>query len=513
MSAVPPRRTAAIPGWTLAVALAALLALRLAHLGGPLDDPHSWRQCDTFEATRAFWRGGVDLLHPSVAWLGAHRTLIFEFPLPEALAALVDRVTGLTPVADRVVTLAFFLLALWTLHRLARELAGPRAAWAAALAYAASPLAVYYSRAATVDFAAQACAQGFLLFALRAARGGPRLAPAALAAVCGALAAMIKGPYLGPVLVPLALAALAADAAGRWAAGAATAVAAAAFVAWRRQVNLVNAAAPDWTWLPGYYKEVNPWWWYVGSLHQRLAVGEWVKLGKRLVFEVASPAGAVLAACGLGGPGGDAAVARRGPNPVAFALAWLAGAGAYLLVFFPLNVLHNYYQVPFVAPLALLAGCGFAALERSPRALPRDAAALLLAGTVLAAFVAPRAFGWYRVDWLRVEAGRAIAAHTPPGALVVAVDHGSGYSDPRLLTRADRRGWSVAAGDANPALLARLAGEGARWLAWVSEPGAPQLAPPAFLAARERARVPLAHAGATLGTLHLFALAPAAGSP
>jgi hypothetical protein len=59
-----------------------LLALRIPHLSGPLDDPHSWRQCDTVGYSLAFARHGIDLLHPSVVWLGAHRTLILEFPLP-----------------------------------------------------------------------------------------------------------------------------------------------------------------------------------------------------------------------------------------------------------------------------------------------------------------------------------------------------------------------------------------------------------------------------------------------
>jgi len=62
--------------WLVVAAL--LLAVRLAHLTGPIDDPHSWRQCDTAHISLDFARHGIDLGHPAVGWLGAHRTLIFE---------------------------------------------------------------------------------------------------------------------------------------------------------------------------------------------------------------------------------------------------------------------------------------------------------------------------------------------------------------------------------------------------------------------------------------------------
>ena len=46
-------------------------------------------------------------------------------------------------------------------------------------------------------------------------------------------------------------------------------------------------------------KELNPWWWYVGSMAQRLEPGSWWKLARRLVLEVATPLGSVLALAGL----------------------------------------------------------------------------------------------------------------------------------------------------------------------------------------------------------------------
>lgn len=503
-------RTAASP-WVL-LGFLGLVALRLPHLAGPLDDPHSWRQCDTVFYTWDFWRHGIDLLHPRVSWLGGHRTLLFEFPLPEAIAASLDRAFGYTPLWDRIVTLAFTLLSAAYLRGFVRRIADAFTADAATAVYLVAPLAQFFSRAPQPDFAAQAFAHGLLYHALRASRreGGAHLAAAA---ACAALAAMIKAPYLVPVLGPLAAVALAAGAAGIASTALALAAGATAFVLWRRHVDAVNGAAPDWSFLPGYYKELNPLWWYIGDLHQRFVPGDWIKLAKRLVFEIATPAGVVLAACGAAFA--PAAGTRR-PDPRPLALAWLATTFVYLLVFFPLNVIHDYYQVPFLAPVALLVALGLRALTRDG-APPSLRAAGWAAGAALVALalVLPGRLGYYHVDEVREAAARVVAARVPEDDLVVVVDHNSQYSDPRLLARAHRCGWAVDAGDLGPDRLARLEALGARWVAWVSERGVARLAPPAFLAAREAACDTLlparpardGRARPPLGELHLYRLA------
>jgi len=60
--------------------LVLLILPRIQHLIGPIDDPHSWRQCDTAQYAYAFYQNGTDLLRPSVCWMGNHKTVILEFP-------------------------------------------------------------------------------------------------------------------------------------------------------------------------------------------------------------------------------------------------------------------------------------------------------------------------------------------------------------------------------------------------------------------------------------------------
>lgn len=506
MSSGPERRNPFAP-WAWPLALLGLFVLRLPHLFGPLDDPHSWRQADTVHYTWQFVRHGIDLLHPRVNWLGGHGTLIFEFPLPEGIAALFGRAFGYTPAWDRAVALAFTALSAYWFHRFTRDLAGTTVARIATALYLVAPLSQFYSRAPQVDFAAQAFVHGLLWHSWRSLRGG-HWGHAAVAAVCGALAAMIKVPYLLPILPPLALLSFGAGSlfslAGTVAAFGVTGV---AFLAWRSHVNAVNGAVPDWTWLPGFYKEVNPWWWYVGEWHTRLVPANWLKLAHRAAYEILTPVGVVLALLAPFTP----IVRRDGePSPTSVALLWLGGTVAYIALFFPLNLIHNYYQVPLIAPLALLVALTVSGWLAHPHVALRVGAGLAFGAVVALALVMPTRLHWYRVDELRETAGAAIARFVPRDDLVIVVDHNSEYSDPRLLIRANREGWPIMKADLTPELQANLEREGARWVAWVQEPGDSQLVAPARLAPWRVASQALDRAetrGRTVvDTLHLYRL-------
>jgi hypothetical protein len=351
-----------------------------------------------------------------------------------------------------------------------------------------------------VDFAATAGAHALLYHGAMAARE-KRWPHAAAAAAGGALAAMIKAPYLLPLLGPLGLLALSASGAiGLSLLAGALMVTLVAFKLWRAHVDAVNAAAPDWFFLPGYYKEVNPLWWYFGEWSQRFDRASWARVVRRLLSEVATPPGVLIAFAAPLARMPKVDGVRAGLR--AFTFAWCAGTLVYLLVFFPLNVIHNYYQIAFLAPAALLIALGAEAmLERV-----RPVALLAMALFVIVALVSPSRLGYYRVDWLRVEAGRLIDRHVPQGALVIACDHASGYSDPRLLYRADRTGWSLAIPDLTPDRVEKLKQLGARSLAIVTSPEHPELASPAFVAAARTDSLAIEHTGRRLGTLELFDL-------
>ena len=501
--------------WWLAIA--ALVALRLPHFFGPLDDPNSWRQCDTVHNALDFYRRGFDLLHPAVPWLGAHRTLGLDFPITPALSALLYHITGPSLVWDRLVSMAFFLISAWHLHGASRFVAGTRVARLATLAYLAFPLSVFYSRAPHIEFTVVCGVNGLLHHGLRAIEERGWRQPA-LAALWATLAALVKAPYLATVLPALALALWSARAIWPWVRlGLAMVPALAAFVWWRHHVDAINARVPDWTFLPDFYKEVNPLWRYVGTLSERLEARNWIRIGRRLFVEIMAYGGVVLAAFApfnrrsraehLGEAAGTPG--RIPLDPRAFALMWAAGCAFHILFFFRLNYIHNYYQTPVLPAAAFWVALGTDWLwQKLPRVGPVPAAGVAFAAFLLVAAWLPSTLGYYRVDWLREEAGKVITARVPAGDLLVTSDHNTlPPTDPRLLFRADREGWCLRWNEITPSRILKLRDLGAEWVAILISPENPRMQVPAFLEPARVATDTIAHAGRPIGTLHLFQLA------
>jgi hypothetical protein len=501
------RRSAAAWYW---IAFVALVAWRLPHLHGPLTDPHSWRQCDTLHTSLDFFRRGFDLMHPRVCWLGAHRTLLLNFPLSEAMSAALYRMAGgPDPMWDRLVSLFFCIVATLYAGAIGRRLGGERVGRLTALAYLAIPLSQYFSRVPHIEFSVIALVNGTFYHAL-AAHEDESNAHMILGALCGIGAGLVKGPYLATVGLPLiALVAHQPSPARSMRALVPFIAATAAFLAWRQHVDTVNATVPDWTFLPDFYREVNPIWRYTGTMAERMDPAAWIKIAKRLIYELASPAGVVL---GLLAPwrmpDAESPRHRTPPDARTIAILWYVNCLLHVLVFFRLNSWHNYYQMPFIAPTALLIALGADALWRR---LP-SRGGVALGAIVFAAFVAvalwmPRREGYDRIDWLRTEAGPVMQAHVPRGELMVAADYNTlPPTDPRLLFRADREGWPMRANEITPERLARLRPYGVKWVVVLTDPGHPDVTAPKFLEPARTATVPVMHEGKQLGTLNFFEL-------
>ncbi len=455
----------------LLLCMALLLATRAGHLTGPVDEPHSWRQCDTAFYALDFHREGIDLFHPAVCWMGGHKTLALEFPLPEALMALAYGLFGCHLVVARLVTLLFFCGAAAYLFLLVRRLFGERAAWPALAVYLVLPLGQFYSRALHVDFSAVFFAHAMTWHLLR---GYERHSVAHNLAglLFGVLAFLVKAPYAFYFALPLA--AVMVSRFNRRAFAwflVCLAVPTAVFLLWQVHAGAVNNAAPDWDYLPGYFKFVGMGQWYFGALALRFQPQLWGIVLSRLFHDVASAAGALLLLVGVLSAAGRRAVPQAGGR--LFLCCWLAGLAGYLLIFFNLNQIHDYYQIPFLAPAALLIALGVQQIrDLVARHLPGMAPAavpLLLAILALGAFWTAET-RYYYIDHLRVEAGQVIAAGTPEGALVIVAAEmpDTDCRDPRILYRAGRCGWSVHLPQLTPDLIGRLRAEGADYLALVA---------------------------------------------
>jgi hypothetical protein len=454
----PAPRTSGFPTslfWILAVIFC---GLRLLHFGAEIDMPNMWRQSDTAQYIRAFYVDGIDLLHPSVCWLADHRTTILEFPLPEAVAAVGYHIFGPHHAVARVVFLLFFLGSAYFAFRFVGEILDRRLARMTVLVYLVMPLSFFYSRAIHIDFSALFFAYGMATFFAVGLRR--ESAQWMWAGGCfAALALMIKAPYVLPVIPPLCVVVI-RDRKWRFLLRSLPQLAlpVLAFGFWEAHVHTVNSQAPDWDFIPHYRKMVQNWGWYFGTLAQRLDPRSWLTLGQRFFSEVVGALGLVPLLVGV------AVMVRRRSWSL---LAWCAGAALMLLIFFNLCVVHNYYLIPFLAPLACLIAAGILWLvdEVGGR---RVVSVVLTAGMLLLLAGEHLRYSethYYRVLDDVVEGGREIGLHTREGSLVVVSKGALDCRSPHLLYSADRYGWSITEHDLRPDLLERLRALGADYVA------------------------------------------------
>ncbi|MBK8195132.1 MAG: glycosyltransferase family 39 protein [Lewinellaceae bacterium] len=462
-------RKAAFP-WCVA----ALLAIRFWHFGAEIDTPHDWRQCDTAWYIRDFYLNGIDLLHPAVCWMGASDTLALEFPLPEALVALTYQVFGESIPLARFVLLCFFTGALYYFFRIVDLLFGRDTARLATLVYLALPLSVFYSRAVHIDFSVLFAAHAMLYYYLTGLqkRRWEYLLLSGLAAI---FVAVVKAPYAFCLAPPMLFFAV-REKALRWTLGYAWMYlpALGAFLLWQQHVNAVNGAAPDWSYILHYRKMTQQAHWYFGALNQRLSLYSWWILLQRGVLEVTGIGGMAFFLLGW---------RHLGQLPhYRFLLWWILGLAGYVLVFFNLNFVHNYYQIPLLAPAAMLCALGL-----QTAASGRQWRLNLLLGLLVAANIAYTEAAYFKVSADHVEIGRLIRENTPEQALVIVTYQNLDCRNPKILYRAKRRGWSVEAAALNPVVLERLR--------------------------REEGAGYWAFAGADLSRLHLGAYADSLGRP
>ena len=466
----------------LVAILLAGAALRVPHLRGPIDEPHGWRQAETAQYARSFWQGRLDVMHPSVCWLGAHRTLALEFPLPEAVTSVVYRMLGREELmVPRILSLLCYLGACVYLFRILALLFDAEAGAYAAIVFLVLPLGLYYSRAVHADPAVLLCAHAALFYAMAFYEDGGWVR--ALAASLWATAGFaMKAPYLFYLAVPMiALMATRIDWRRALVLVAAAVPPVVVFLLWRKHVEVVNAGAPDWSFIPGFHTDFAKHLsgggaWFYGTLEQRLDPKTWHVLAWRVWREIAGPIGVMLVALALATT--PAAARRFGTRPVLVLWAWGLGALGYVLVFYNLNVIHSYYQLPLVAVVAMFVALGLATFRREWSDLVPWVSSFAVAGALALLTVHSLVLArgrYYQADEPRAQAAAIIRSQTAPNALIVtAISHDDRTDDPRLLYRASRYGWSMGVTAVDTALVTRMRQLGATDLAVLLDGPPPQ---------------------------------------
>lgn len=416
--------------------------------------------------------------------MGGHKTTILEFPLPEAIVAVFYKLFGPSHFWARLVFLLFFLGALRYFYLIIRLLADKDLAEVATLIYLVMPLGIFYSRAIHIDFAAVCMAHGMAYHYMRGL-GQENWRHLLAGALWGVLAFLTKAPYAFYLFLPL-LFFIYKEGKFRYAFQRLYffIIPVICFIPWQQHVHAVNSAAPDWFFIPDYKKFVNKWAWYFGTWEMRGMVELWGILYGRIKYEVVASWGLVPLVIGFFlKPRSFAA------NTMRF---WAVGTMLYTFIFFNLNLVHNYYQIPVMAPAAFFMAVFISELGKWLSAWRRYLGPVLVLVLVLAfagqairltegyrlGSSAEKHFGeYFTVSQVPVQAGAAIQEMTPKGSLVIVTYGGLDPRAPMILYRARRNGWSIPQKDLYPQLIEDLQKEGASHLAVIyTNPYSPELA-------------------------------------
>ncbi len=143
----------------------------------------------------AFARGHIDLLRPTILGFNANGSPTpLEFPLWQALTALLMKGFGVWYGWGNVVSLGFLFSSLWALFDLCRRLGSDRLAWWALVFSLVQPLNLIVGGQAGGDSTAWALAMGFIYFSQRMMSEG-KWGWWVLAVFTGGLSAMTKAPF------------------------------------------------------------------------------------------------------------------------------------------------------------------------------------------------------------------------------------------------------------------------------------------------------------------------------
>ncbi|MBS1514542.1 MAG: glycosyltransferase family 39 protein [Bacteroidetes bacterium] len=443
-----------------------LILQRFFHIYNIIEDAHSWRQYDTLFYAYDFFTNGLDLLRPSVAWLGNYKTLILEFPVISAIMSFMYYIPGPPITYMKIISFLFFLLSTYFLYKIVCLLYYKRLAQLTVITYLSLPLSLFYSVALNIDFAEMAMVLAMIYYYLIGyERQDLRLI--LMGTFLGIFGCLIKVPYmlLGYAIIfyfiikekrtafflktlPI------------------TVIPVCLFILWQMYSMKINNQAPDWEFIPGYIKFINMSFWYFGDVSLRLNPVNWIKIAIRLCVNTISL---------IGLPFFVYSFFVRIKNKMYFHILGL-GFILYVIIFFNLNLIHEYYQIPFLIISSFYISVGIDSLKNKfTQSLLKSK--YIISAVLLLLCISNISFTEitnYKPDYLRLSASDFIKRNTSINDVIIASIEDTDPRDPRILSASYRKGWSIKTSDLNKDLLDSLKNYGANYLAIVSDKEVPE---------------------------------------
>lgn len=420
--------------WILLV----IAASRLFHFGNTVDEPHAWRQYDTKQYIEGYYYDGNSFLDPSVCWMGGHETLVLEFPLPEYIVAQLYSVFGPELWVARTFFLVFFLLSCLFLFKSLKVIFDDWVPELATIVFGFAPLSIFYSRAIHIDFFALFFAFAMLYYLLMAIKH-QKMSSLWIALAFSIVAFVEKAPYAFYFVFPVLVYAFQQKQL-LWLLKRAVifVLPIIALFAWNRYAIQTNSNIPDWYFIPGFNKFTEMNYWYFGTWEQRMNSEFTLRILGRLKDEILGITGLVVFAIGL--------LFYQKKQTYWIVLSWLFGAFIYAFIFFNLNIHHNYYQIPFIAPFAIIAAMGIQKVIQwiPAKGMKVQFMTALSVALIYVGLSLNYAEKNYYVQNTEFESiAKMLKQHTKRDDLVVFSYGGLTPQCPLILQPAQRKGWSI----------------------------------------------------------------------
>ncbi|MBI4064973.1 glycosyltransferase family 39 protein [Candidatus Gottesmanbacteria bacterium] len=421
--------------FVLAIVTLVAVTTRLYGLGNPVADWHSWRQVDTATVARNFLKFGIDPLRPRFDDLSnipsgkdnpkGYRMV--EFPIYQVTAALGARLfPGISiEILLRTLTIVASVGSGILIGLIVASVLDAYTGIIASLLYAVLPYSMYYGRTTLPDphMVFWALLSIYLLVKAQSAKGEKIWLLLATAAICGAIALLIKPPALF-LLLP------------------------AVYIIFRRFSFSKNlfiglfvywfiCLCPLWwwrSWIMQYPEGIPVYTWLLneGNIRFKGAWFYWL-FAERLGKLILGYWGLVPLGLGL--------LVKPEKNEGWFFRWWLISAIAYMVIIARGNVQHDYYQILIIPVVSVYLAKGFFFL------LTNSVFSKLTAYPLsLITLLFMLAFSWYTIRtyyWINrqeiVDVGRYADALLPKNAKVIAPYNG----DTTFLYQTDRQGWPI----------------------------------------------------------------------
>ena len=160
--------------------------------------------------------------------------------------------------------------------------------------------------------------------------------------------------------------------------------------------------------------------------------------------------------------------------------------------------MHNYYQIPFLAPIAVFLAFGIKQVQTFNVKLN-----LLILAIMIIVNVGYAEKNYFKTPEDEIEIAALIQQHTPGHALVAVTYNKMDCRNPKILYRADRRGWSIQELALKASVIKKLQQEqGAQFWAYVGQQPGSEMSD--YLISLAKPQIfPLKHTGASLFLFNL----------